>query len=57
MPEIPRNQEPRTGLSMGGHTAVMAEEWDIGREEQDELAVASHRSSPRRTSAASSTTS
>jgi acetyl-CoA C-acetyltransferase len=43
MPEIPRNQEPRTGLSMGGHTAVMAEEWDIAREEQDELAVASHR--------------
>jgi acetyl-CoA C-acetyltransferase len=42
VPEIPRNQEPRTGLSMGGHTAVMAEEWDIGREEQDELAVASH---------------
>jgi acetyl-CoA C-acetyltransferase len=43
VPELPRNQEPRTGLSMGGHTAVMAEEWDIGREEQDELAVASHR--------------
>jgi acetyl-CoA C-acetyltransferase len=42
VPEIPRNQEPRTGLSMGGHTAVMAEEWDIDREEQDELAVASH---------------
>jgi acetyl-CoA C-acetyltransferase len=42
VPEIPRNQEPRTGLSMGGHTAVMAEEWDIAREEQDELAVASH---------------
>ena len=42
VPEIPRNQEPRTGLSMGGHTALMAEQWDIGREEQDELAAASH---------------
>jgi acetyl-CoA C-acetyltransferase len=42
MPEIPRNAEPRTGLSMGEHTAIMAKEWGIGREEQDELAVASH---------------
>jgi acetyl-CoA C-acetyltransferase len=42
MPEIPRNAEPRTGLSMGEHTALMATEWGIGREEQDELAVASH---------------
>ncbi len=43
VPEIPRNAEPRTGLSMGEHCAIMAQEWDIGREEQDELAVASHR--------------
>ncbi len=43
MPEIPRNSEPRTGLSMGEHTAIMAREWGIGRAEQDELAVASHR--------------
>jgi acetyl-CoA C-acetyltransferase len=43
VPEIPRNAEPRTGLSMGEHTAIMAQEWGIGREEQDELAVASHR--------------
>ncbi len=42
MPEIPRNSEPRTGLSMGEHTALMATEWGIGRTEQDELAVASH---------------
>jgi acetyl-CoA C-acetyltransferase len=42
MPEIPRNAESRTGLSMGEHTAIMASEWGIGREEQDELAVASH---------------
>ncbi len=42
VPEIPRNAEPRTGLSMGEHAAITAREWGIGREEQDELAVASH---------------
>ncbi len=42
VPEIPRNAEPRTGLSMGEHAAIMAKEWGIGREEQDELAVTSH---------------
>ncbi len=42
VPEIPRNAEPRTGLSMGEHAALMAQEWGIGRQEQDELAVASH---------------
>ena len=42
VPEVPRNAEPRTGLSMGDHTAIMATEWGIGREEQDELALASH---------------
>jgi acetyl-CoA C-acetyltransferase len=43
MPEIPRNAEPRTGLSMGEHCALMAEEWGITRPEQDEIAVRSHR--------------
>src|SRR6201993_1437130 len=43
VPEIPRNAEPRTGLSMGEHAAIMAQEWGITREEQDELTVASHR--------------
>ncbi|HEY8763110.1 MAG TPA: acetyl-CoA C-acetyltransferase [Solirubrobacteraceae bacterium] len=43
VPEIPRNAEPRTGLSMGEHTAIMAADWGIGREEQDELAASSHR--------------
>src|SRR5438270_410287 len=43
VPEIPRNAEPRTGLSMGEHAAIMAREWGITREEQDELAVTSHR--------------
>jgi acetyl-CoA C-acetyltransferase len=43
VPAIPRNEEPRTGLSMGEHCAIMATEWEIGREAQDELALASHR--------------
>src|SRR3984885_6082647 len=42
LPEIPRNAEPRTGMSKCVHTALMAEKWGIGREEQDELAVESH---------------
>jgi acetyl-CoA C-acetyltransferase len=42
-PSIPQNSEPRTGLSMGESAALTALEWNIGREEQDELAVASHR--------------
>src|SRR6202012_5978148 len=29
VPQIPRNAEPRTGLSMGEHTAIMATEWGI----------------------------
>jgi acetyl-CoA C-acetyltransferase len=41
-PETPRNAEPRTGLSMGEHTAVTARTWGIAREAQDELALASH---------------
>jgi acetyl-CoA C-acetyltransferase len=43
MPLIPRNAEPRTGMAMGDHAAVTAAEWEIGREESDELTVASHR--------------
>ena len=42
VPEIPRNAEPRTGLSMGEHQAITAAEWAISRESQDELAAASH---------------
>ena len=42
VPDFPRNAEPRTGLSMGEHTAIMAREWGVTREEQDELAAASH---------------
>jgi acetyl-CoA C-acetyltransferase len=42
VPDIPRNAEPRTGMSMGEHAAVTAKEWNITREAQDELAAASH---------------
>ncbi|WP_328389284.1 acetyl-CoA C-acetyltransferase [Nocardia sp. NBC_00416] len=41
--EIPRNAEPRTGLSMGEHAAVTAKEFGIAREAQDELAYLSHK--------------
>jgi len=42
VPDIPRNGEPRTGLSMGDHAARTAAEWRIGRAEQDEFAAVSH---------------
>ena len=42
IPAIPRNEEPRTGLSMGEHQARTAAEWGISREDQDALAAASH---------------
>jgi len=42
-PSPPSVGEPRTGLSMGQHCEEMAKEWKIGRREQDELALASHR--------------
>lgn len=42
VPAIPRNSEPRTGLSMGEHAALTAKVWEITREAQDELAAASH---------------
>jgi acetyl-CoA C-acetyltransferase len=41
-PSVPGVAEARTGLSMGEHCELMAKEWNIGRTEQDELAVASH---------------
>ena len=41
-PEIPRNAEPRTGLSMGEHAAITARQWNVPRAAQDELALASH---------------
>jgi acetyl-CoA C-acetyltransferase len=41
-PSLPRNSEPRTGYSMGEHAELMAREWGIRREDQDELALQSH---------------
>ncbi len=43
VPNLPVNDEPRTGLSMGGHCAVTASKWGIKREDQDLLAYESHR--------------
>lgn len=42
-PQVPRNAEPRTGMSMGEHTAVTAGSWEVSRAAQDELALDSHR--------------
>jgi len=42
-PLPPSVNEPRTLLSMGQHCELMARRWQIGRQAQDELALASHR--------------
>ena len=41
-PQVPRNAEARTGLSMGEHAAITAARWGVSRQAQDELALASH---------------
>ena len=41
-PDFPGVAEPRTGKSMGDHCEDMAKQWNIARDSQDELAVASH---------------
>ncbi len=41
-PSIPKNGEPRTGFSMGEHAELMAREWGISREDQDQLTLKSH---------------
>ena len=41
-PVLPGVVEPRTGLSMGQSCELMAQEWKITREEQDQLALQSH---------------
>lgn len=43
LPKTPVIDEPRTRLSMGGHCELMVKEWQIPREAQDELALASHK--------------
>ena len=42
-PQPPAVSEPRTGLSMGQHCELMAQEWKIPRAAQDELAFESHK--------------
>lgn len=42
-PQPPSVSEPRTGLSMGQHCELMAQQWHISRADQDQLAFESHR--------------
>ncbi|MGD9680220.1 MAG: acetyl-CoA C-acetyltransferase [Candidatus Obscuribacterales bacterium] len=42
-PEAGSVDEPRTGLSMGRHCEMMAKQWGVSRQDQDELALESHR--------------
>ncbi len=41
-PQPPMVREPRTGLGMGEHCELMAQEWGISRADQDQLAIESH---------------
>lgn len=41
-PVLPAVVEPRTGLSMGQSTELMAKRWKVSREDQDQLAYESH---------------
>ena len=41
-PVLPAVVEPRTGLSMGQSCELMVKTWNIGRQEQDQLAYDSH---------------
>jgi acetyl-CoA C-acetyltransferase len=41
-PVLPAVVEPRTGLSMGQSTELMAKRWEISRTDQDQLAFESH---------------
>ena len=41
-PQFPVVKEPRTGHSMGEHTELMVQEWNISQGEQDQLAFESH---------------
>ena len=41
-PKLPGVKEPRTGLSMGESTEIIAKKYHISRQSQDELALESH---------------
>ena len=42
LPQAPSPKEPSTGLTMGQHCELMAQEFQVAREAQDELALRSH---------------
>jgi acetyl-CoA C-acetyltransferase len=42
LPSLHANAEPRTGLSMGQHCELMVKQWNISREDQDQLTWNSH---------------
>jgi acetyl-CoA acetyltransferase family protein len=42
LPQAPSPKEPSTGMTMGEHCELMAQEFGIGREPQDQLALRSH---------------
>lgn len=42
VPVAPGIDEPRSGLSMGGHTEITAQYYGISRQEQDAFALSSH---------------
>jgi acetyl-CoA C-acetyltransferase len=41
-PELPGVEEPRTKLSMGQSNEITAKQWQISRQDQDQLAMESH---------------
>lgn len=41
-PQAPSPKEPSTGLTMGQHCELMAQEFGVSRREQDEIALMSH---------------
>ena len=43
LPQPPSVSEPRTGLSMGQHCELMAQQWRISRRDQDQFAYESHK--------------
>lgn len=46
-PSVPNVNERRTGMSMGEHCEQMVKQWNISREAQDALALASHHNGAR----------
>ena len=50
MPQFPSVTEPSTGLTMGQHMELTAQLLGIGREAQDQLALASHQNAAKATS-------